>query len=441
VIPTLGDFDLVVLGAGSAGSVAAISAARAGVKTLIIDRLPFVGGTSTGVLDTFYGFYTPGEKSRKIVGGVPDDVVAGLTRFGQVIERPNTYGAGTGITYNPEFLKVVWESMLRKAGAKILLHSLLQEVAVVDGHVRQVTLATRAGLRTVTAKVFIDASGDADLSHFAGFGYEKAGEIAPAQTMTTTFRMVNVDLQRRKTISKDQFHGLMADAAESGYNLPRKEGSDHLTPVPHTTATVMTRLDSTQRALNSPQTIESVLDDPFFLSEAEMAGREQAVEYARFLKDKVPGYENSDLYGFSTFLGIRETRRVYGDYRITKEDVMGAVQFDDQIALCGAPIEDHHSGDGTKWLYIPDSDAVGIPLRTLMVRDSSNTLVIGRCFSATHDAHASIRSMGQCMAMGEAAGVVASQAIRTGKLIRELSFGAIESALNASGAILQVPPS
>jgi hypothetical protein len=434
---SLGHFDLIVMGAGSAGASAAIAAARSGSKVLVIDRLPFIGGTSTAVLDTFYGFYTPGEKAKKIVGGIPDDVIDGLKSFGSMVERPNTYGAGTGVTYNPEHLKVVWESLLIKSGAKILLHALLQQVSVKDGRVKELTLATRAGLCSVTGDFFIDATGDADLSNYAGFGYEKAGEISPAQTLTTTFKMVNVDLVERKKIKKEQLHELMQDAADNGYELPRREGSDHITPVANTTATVMTRLDSVRK--NSKGEIESVLDDPFFLTDSEIAGRRQASEYARFLVDKVPGYKDSSLYGFSTLIGVRETRRVYGDYRVTKSDVLEAKQFDDQVALCGAPIEDHHSGDGTNWIYLPDGSAVGIPLRSLIVKHSINTMVIGRCFSASHDAHASIRSMAQCMAMGVAAGVAGSIALANKKEIREVNFSDIRSKIIETGAVLEVP--
>ena len=434
---SLGHFDLIVMGAGSAGASAAIAAARSGSKVLVIDRLPFIGGTSTAVLDTFYGFYTPGEQAKKIVGGIPDDVIDGLKSFGSMVERPNTYGAGTGVTYNPEHLKVVWESLLIKSGAKILLHALLQQVSVKDGRVKELTLATRAGLSSVTGDFFIDATGDADLSNYAGFEYEKAGEISPAQTLTTTFKMVNVDLAERKKIKKEQLHELMQDAADNGYELPRREGSDHITPVANTTATVMTRLDSVRK--NSNGEIESVLDDPFFLTDSEIAGRRQASEYARFLVDKVPGYKDSSLYGFSTLIGVRETRRVYGDYRVTKSDVLEAKQFDDQVALCGAPIEDHHSGDGTNWIYLPDGSAVGIPLRSLIVKDSINTMVIGRCFSASHDAHASIRSMAQCMAMGVAAGVAGSIALANRKEIREVTFSDIRTKIIETGAILEVP--
>jgi hypothetical protein len=198
----------------------------------------------------------------------------------------------------------------------------------------------------------------------------------------------------------------------------------------------MTRLD----AVRSKPTggVESVIEDPFFLTESEMQGREQALEYARFLKDRVPGYGNSELYGLSTFLGVRETRRVFGDYRVTKEDVLEARQFEDQIALCGAPIEDHHSGDGTNWVYLPEGSAVGIPLRSLIVKESSNALVVGRCFSATHDAHASIRSMAQCMAMGSAAGIAASIAAKNQTEIRDVDFSEIRDALVATGALLEV---
>ena len=133
-----------------------------------------------------------------------------------------------------------------------------------------------------------------------------------------------------------------------------------------------------------------------------MDGREQALEYIRFLRDRVPGCENAQLATFGVQIGVRA--RVHGRYRLTKEDVLTARQFDDQIGLCGALIEDHHEGADTKWLYLLDGQSVGIPYRTLVPQQADNVLVAGRCFSATHDAHASVRSMGQCMAMGQAAG-------------------------------------
>jgi choline dehydrogenase-like flavoprotein len=434
--PTIASVDVCVVGAGSAGSSAAIAAARGGASVLLVDRLPFLGGTSTAVLDTFYGFYTPGSQAHKVVGGIGDDVIAALRGLGPVIERSNTYGAGTGVTYLAEHLKVAWEELVTGAGARVLLHALLQAVDVRDGRVSGVILATRAGLRRVEATVFIDASGDADLSAFAGFGYETAGELDPAQTLTTTFRMANVNLARRRTVSKAEFHQLMAEAAESGdYELPRREGSDHTTPVDGMIATVMTRLDSYRRDADG-RIVNAT--DPWFLTEAEIAGRRQALEYVRFLVDRVPGYEHASLVALGTQIGVRETRRVYGDARLTREDVLAARQFDDAIGLCGAPIEDHPRGADTTWQYLPDGEAVGIPYGTLVVRDAANVLVAGRCFSATHDAHASVRSMAQCMAMGQAAGTAAALAIAARRDPREIDVAALREQLRTDGVILEL---
>src|SRR5215475_13990741 len=116
-------FDVIVAGSGSSGSTAAIAAARSGIRTLLIERYGFLGGTSSAVLDTFYGFYTPGTRAIKVVGGIADDVVSGLQKLGNCFERPNTYGAGTGVTYNSEHLKVVWERLVLASGANILLHA------------------------------------------------------------------------------------------------------------------------------------------------------------------------------------------------------------------------------------------------------------------------------------------------------------------------------
>jgi len=387
------------------------------------------------VLDTFYGFYTPGSRSLKIAGGVSDDVVHGLRELGPVVERPNTYGAGTGVTYNSEHLKLVWERLATDAGVRVLLHAFVQDVLVRDGRVQELVVATKAGLVRIAGRIFIDASGDADLVYHAGFGYELAGDQDPAQTLTTTFRMVNVDISARKRISTAEMHTLMAAAADSGdYDLPRREGSDHITPVEGMIATVMTRLPSFRE--RAGQVINAT--DPELLSEAEIAGRRQAVEYARFLHDKVPGYEEASLVALSTQIGVRETRRVYGDYRLTRDDVLGARRFDDEVGLCGAPIEDHHPGADTKWQYLPDGEVVGIPYRSLLVRDSANTLVAGRCFSATHDAHASVRSMAQTMAMGQAAGTAAALGAAAGIDPRDVDTTMLRDRLRRDGAVLEI---
>ncbi|HEX7171807.1 MAG TPA: FAD-dependent oxidoreductase, partial [Candidatus Limnocylindria bacterium] len=135
--------------------------------------------------------------------------------------------------------------------------------------------------------------------------------------------------------------------------------------------------------------------------------------------------------------GIRESRRIHGDYRLTREDVLAAARFDDEIALCGAPIEDHHAGGDTEWQYVTDSGVYGIPYRSLLPAGLEGMLVAGRCFSATHDAHASARSMATCMAMGQAAGTAAAMAGGARITPRTVDAALLRKRLVADGALLE----
>ena len=237
-----------MVGAGSAGSTAAIAAARGGARTLLIDALPFLGGTSTAVLDTFYGFYTPGSSARKVVGGIGDDVVAGLrgARARSSSGRTPTAPAPASPT-SPSTSRSSGSGSSTAAGARILLHAMVvQAPRSATAASTAVVVATRAGLRArPRATVFVDASGDADLCHFAGFGYElgRRARRRP-RPLTTTFRMANVDMAARA--DDRQGRAPRADGRGRGsgdYDLPRREGSDHITPIDGVTATIMTRLD------------------------------------------------------------------------------------------------------------------------------------------------------------------------------------------------------
>lgn len=422
-LPLLWDADVIVVGSGSAGATAAIAAARSGASTVLIERFGFLGGTSTQVLDTFYGFYTPGQVAYKVVGGVPDDVVAALKQRRAAFERPNTFGAGTGITYDPFTLQVVWEELAQQAGVRLLYHSFCTDVLLDGQRIIGVIVDGKRGLMKLTARVVIDATGDADVCCRAGAPFERAGDIDPAQTLTTTFRMVNVDVERAKAFGKKAMWAKMEEAAASGaYNLPRKEGSWHITTQAGVIHTIMTRVADVDGA------------DPVALTQAEIDGRRQALEYARFLRDFVPGYENAALSWLSPSIGVRETRRVYGHYRLTRDDCLSARKFEDAIGACGAPIEDHHPGADTTWVYLPAGMTYDIPYRTLLPQQVDGLLVAGRCFSATHDAHASCRSMAQTMTMGQAAGVAAALAVQTDTLPADLPVSALQDKLLAAGA-------
>ncbi len=425
-LPKLDEVEVLVVGAGSAGSSAAIAAARAGARTLLVERYGYIGGISTGVLDTFYGFYTPGI-SKQVVGGIPATVVQELMAREAAFLRPSTYGAGTGVTYDPETLKMVWEDLATAAGVDLLYHSFCTDVIMADDgrRVRGVIVDGKGGLVRIMAKQVVDASGDADVCYRAGAPFEKAGELEHAQTLTTTFRVTNVDVERAAQVPKSELHALMREANASGnYRLPREEGSIHRTPLPGVMLANMTRM------------IGYDPTDPISLTQAEIEGRRQTREYVRFLTECVPGYEEARLVGVSTQIGIRESRRVYGDYRLNIEDVLSARKFPDTIGQCGAPVEDHHPGSDTKWVYIPNSAAYGIPFRTLIPQRLDNVLVAGRCFSATHEAHASCRSMAQTMAMGQAAGTAAALCVQRDQDPRELPVNMLQDYLVDHGAIL-----
>jgi hypothetical protein len=425
-------YDVVVVGAGSAGATAAIAAARTGARTLLVDRMGFLGGISTAVLDTFYAFYTPGEVPRRVVGGIGWEVAGRLTAAGAAFERPNTYGAGTGITYDPEVLKRLWETLVLDAGAEVLLHTWVTGVELdADRRVRALTVFNKGGAGRVEAAVVVDASGDADVAAWAGVPFDDPAANGQIQSLSTVFRLAGVDIERAEAFGKRALWARMREASESGaYQLPRIEGSWHRTPQPGVVMALMTRVPRVDAT------------DPQQLTRAEIEGRRQASEYARFLREQVPGFERAVMVSTSPAIGVRESRRVHGRYRLEAGDVLAGRRFEDEIALCGAPIEDHHAGADTRWSYVPDGGVYGIPYRCLLPRLVEGLLVAGRCFSATHDAHASARSMGTCMSMGQAAGTAAAVAAAAGGVPGELDAGHLREHLAEQGVLLDpvAPP-
>jgi hypothetical protein len=369
------------------------------------------------VLDTFYAFYTPGERPRKVVAGIPDEVVGRLTERGMAFERPNTYGAGTGITYEPESLKRVWDELVNEAGVHTLLHSFVFGVEVEEGRVIALDIAAKGGVRRLRPGIVVDASGDADVCALAGAPFEAPGD--DVQSLSTVFRVANVDVARAEAVPKQELWALMREARDSGrYALTRIEGSIHRTPHEGVMMALMTRVRKVDAT------------DAGQLSAAEFEGRRQAHEYFRFLRECVPGYERAVLLSTSPAIGVRESRRIVGEHVLTAEEILAATSFDDQIALCGAPIEEHHAGDDTRWVYLDDGATYGIPYRALQPHGLDNVLVAGRCFSATHDAHASARSMATCMAMGQAAGTAVALADEP----KRLDAGALRARLREDGA-------
>ncbi|MHB1308946.1 MAG: FAD-dependent oxidoreductase, partial [Limisphaerales bacterium] len=301
------------------------------------------------------------------------------------------------------------------------------------GRIDGAVVWTKRGFFRLKARRLIDATGDADLCHLAGLACERAGEHEPAQTLTTTFRMANVDLDAyERAGGKKLLAERMAGAFDAGtHPLPRKSGSLHRMNVAGCISTVAVRvagLDAT---------------DPVQLSAAEQEGRRQAFAYERFLRECVPGFAQANIIGLAHQIGVRETRRVFGEYRLTRDDCLGAARFDDAVLLCGAPIEDHREaadgGEETEWAYVPDGQAYAVPYRTLVPRGRDELWVAGRCFSATHSAHASCRSMAQTMAMGQATGTAAALSLERDCGAREIPVAALQARLRTAGAVLEMP--
>jgi hypothetical protein len=419
--------DVLVVGGGSAGSAAAVAAARSGAHTLLVESGGFLGGTGTRVLDTFYGFYAPGPSSDRVVGGVGWEVCERLRLAGMSFERPNTYGAGTGVTYEPEALKLIWDGIVNESGAQTLLYGLLTAAVVDENRVIGAVIETKLGPVVARAHVVVDATGEGEVAWRAGAALAPSLPLKEIQPATSTFRVGGVSEDPAST--KD-IHRLMAEAARDGdYDLPRLEGSIHVTMLPGVRHANMTRVAGKD------------LTDPWQLTKAEQDGRRQSWEYVRFLKDRVLGYEHSYLLGTSHRLGIRETRRLEGEYVLSGVDFTGAVSHEDDIARCGAPIEDHAAGAGTRWEYVggipePDDSTYGIPYRTLVPRDTDGLLAAGRFFSATHEAHASARSIGQCTAMGQAAGTAAALAADAGIEPRKVDYADLRNRLVEAEAIV-----
>lgn len=425
MITNILETDVLVIGGGAAGTIASISAARKGLDVVLIESQGCLGGsrTATGV-DTFYGFYTPGEKKQRLIGGIPWEVVSNLTKENACFERPNTYGAGTGITYDVEKLKVVYEEMTLRAGVKLLYHTYACLVEMDGPSISAIVVANKNGLTKIKAKCYIDTSGDGDIAARAGAPFEKldANEL---QSLTTIFFMGNVNVEEAKKTNHTELANKMKEGNRNGkYVLPREDGSWHVTPNPGVIQTNMVRVPAVDAT------------DPFTLTLAEIEGRKQTQEYVRFLKNEVPGFENAFLISTSQYIGVRETRRILGEYILKEEDVVHAAKFDDAIACCGAPIEDHTSGTGTRWAYVQGDGYYHIPFRSLIPKQVNNLLVAGRCLSATHGAHASARNSAQCMAMGQATGTAAHLFVRENIVFRELDYTKLKKELLDQDVIL-----
>lgn len=424
--PILTSCEVLVVGGGPAGSSAAITAARQGVRTLLIEKNGFLGGNLTAAgIDTIYGLYTVGENSQKIIGGISDEITGRLKSQNSCYERENTYGAGTGLTFATENMKLVLEDMVREAKSNLYYHSVSPQAWIDENQLKGCIIASKSGIFKIAAEVIIDTTGDADIIASAGGAFEKSFDKGKVQSCTAVFFMANVDFQKAKAFGKKAMWEAMRLANQSGeFKLPRIEGSFHETPNPGMIEANMTRIPDVDTT------------DFKAVSKAESEGRSQVHQYVDFLKKYIPGFEKSYLVQSGSQLGMREGRRIIGDYILTKTDVLEGKKFNDAITRCGQPIEDHHEGKDTIWVYIKENGYYDIPYRCLIPGNLTNVLTAGRCLSATHDGHASARSSGTAFSMGQAAGMAAAMALNTNNDVRKINVDVLRQKLKKIGAVL-----
>jgi ribulose 1,5-bisphosphate synthetase/thiazole synthase len=425
-IPFLTECEVLIVGGGPAGALAGIASAREGARTIIVEKNGFLGGNLTAAgIDTIYGLFSVGENPEKTIGGIIDEVIEKLEDQNACYLRPNTYGAGTGLTFSGESLKIILELLALSAGVKIYYHTIAPDVYYMDNQLVGCMVASKSGIQWIKASVIVDCTGDADVVAKAGGGVEKAGDFDSIQSCTTVFYMANVDVKKAKDFGKNAMWEAMKEATNDGeYKLPRIEGSFHETPNPGLIEANMTRIANVDTT--------SMIS----ISDAEVEGRRQVQEYVRFLIEKVPGFEDSYLVKTGCQIGVREARRVIGDYILQKEDVLDGRKFIDAVVRCGQPIEDHHSGKDTRWVYVKDFGYYEIPYRSLIPKGLDNVLTAGRCLSASHDAHASARSSGTAMGMGQAVGLAAVMALEKENNVRGIDVSELRNKLIKIGAPL-----
>ena len=432
------DTDILVVGGGAAGVAAACTAARQGLKVTLLERYGFCGGGAVaGLSGTIRGLYeasdNPAAEPRQIVHGFVD-------RFIKILEEKN--GLTGPVRYGKTFTRVhdplVWreaaDHLLAEAGVKVLLHTVVTDVLLEGGErVGGVIAYSKQGRIAACGALTIDASGDADVIAMAGLPYF-VGERGRVQNPTMIFRLQGVDMNRfLSTYGSDSIMGepvsTKIQKLNSGneYRLPRSKIFLFPTPRPHELLCNATRIvRSDGRELN-PLLAED-------LSEAEISGRRQVREYARFMKDHVEGCEESFVNDTGVQVGVRQSRQVQGECCLANEDVLAGRKSRSGIARSPWPIE-LHSGEKPRltWLL---NDYYDVPYECFVPAQGESILVAGRCLSAQHEAMASARVTAQCFSYGHAIGHAAAIAVKEGLAPRAISGADIRLALNRDGAAL-----
>lgn len=432
--PLFGEFDVVVLGGGPAGMTAASAAARGGARTLLVEAYGFLGGMGTAAgVTNFCGLHANVRGSiRQVVHGLADDLLQRMRELGGLNEPHLLFGGKTAAqAYDNAAFKIAADDLVVKSGAQLLFHAQAVGVRMApQGQLDALIVETKSGRMALRAKLFIDCSGDGDLAAHAGAGFEKGGEEGLLYP-STMFRVNGVDAARAGD-AWNHFGRWMEEAAREGQRFARK--SPIIRPQKNPAEW---RANVTQLANADGSAVDCT--DALQFSAAELEGRRQIVDFFEFLRSRAPGFENSYLLEIAPQVGVRETRRVLGDYQLTERDVLGCADFDDSIGVNGWPVEAHVAGD-VEFRFQDDAPRSRgfnqLPYRMLLPRGMRNLMVAGRCASMTHYGQSAARVSGACFVMGQAAGTAAAMALSAGVTPRDLDVPALQRQLERDGAWL-----
>jgi hypothetical protein len=426
-------WDVIVAGGGPAGCAAAASAAREGAKTLLLESTGSLGGMGTSGLVPAWCPFT--DKERIIYGGIAERVLkAGMERMPHVSPKQFDW-----TPIDAELLKRIYDDLMIENGVTVLFNSFLADVFAAEGFVGAAVVASKAGLKAYKSKVYIDATGDADLAAWAGAECEKGDEKGDLQPVTHCFVLTNVDMYAYQHGRKLRYGGGslgIDDILASGKypDIPDRHACNNIVGPGAIgfNAGHMWLVDNT---------------DPGSVSRALMQGRKIAKAFRDACAEFMPeAFGNCHLTLTGSLLGVRETRRIVGDYVLTMEDYVARRSFPDEICRNSYPIDIHTTKDEAERGFHVEAmnrfenyrkgESHGIPYRCLTPKGLKNLLVAGRSISTDRTVQGSTRVMPVCLAMGEAAGLAAAMAASRNCDVHSVDTTLLRDSLRKHGAYL-----